>query len=123
MWITGPSYGEADRVAIQSTVQGFLRGFADGYQRRNNSEFACEMQGERRFSAGGFSATEYDLPSCTIPAKVRAYTRVVGGERQMYVGAVFYSQEEDANVARFMRSFNVTTAGSKSGRSATRANR
>jgi endonuclease YncB( thermonuclease family) len=123
MWITGPSYGEADRVAIQSTVQGFLRGFADGYQRRNNSEFACEMQGERRFSAGGFSATEYDLPSCTIPAKVRAYTRVVGGDRQMYVGAVFYSQEEDANVARFMRSFNVTTAGSKSGRSATRANR
>lgn len=109
MWITGPSYGEPDRTAIASTVGGFLEGFAEGYKNRNKSEFSCEMQGERRFSAGGFSATEYDLPTCTIPAKVRAYTRVVGGDRQMYVGAVFYSQEGDANVSRFLRSFTITT--------------
>lgn len=112
MWIAGPSYGESDRPTIQATVQGFLKGVAAGYQQRNNSEFACELEGERRFSAGGFSATEYDLPSCTIPAKVRAYTRVVGGERQMYVGAAFYSQDETPNVTRFMKSFIIT--GSRS---------
>lgn len=110
MWITGPSYGETDRVAIQSTVNGFLRGFAEGYQRRNNSEFSCEMEGERCFSAGGFSASEYDLPSCTIPARVRAFTRVVGGERQMYIGAAFYSQDETVSVSRFIKSFTVTPA-------------
>lgn len=114
MWITGPSFGETDRLAIQSTVQGFLRGFSEGVQRRNNSEFSCEMQGERRFSLGGFSASDYDIPSCTIPAKVRAYSRVVDGERQMYIGAVFYNKEEDANVSRFIKSFTITTSTPKS---------
>jgi endonuclease YncB( thermonuclease family) len=121
MWITGPSYGETDRVAIQSTVNGFLRGFAEGYQRRNNSEFSCEMEGERRFYAGGFSASEYDLPSCTIPAKVRAFTRVTGGDRQMYIGAVFYSQDDNTNVSRFIKSFTIT--GSKLPRSTIKASR
>ena len=115
MWMTGPSYGEADRPTIQAAVQGFLKGVAAGYQQRNNSEFSCELQGERRFSAGGFSASEYDLPSCTIPAKVRAYTRVVGDERQLYIGAAFYSQDETTNVTRFMKSFTIT--GSKAARS------
>ena len=109
MWIKGPSLGETDRVAIDSTIKGFLHGVSAGYQRQNNSEFSCDMQGERRFTAGGFSASEYDLPSCTIPAKVRAYSRVVGGDRQMYIGAVFYTQEEDPNVSRFMKSFTITT--------------
>ena len=124
MWMTGPSYGESDRVAIQSTVLGFLKGVSAGYQSRNNREFSCDLEGERRYSAGGFSATEYDIPACTIPAKVRAYTRVVGGDRQMYVGAVFYSHEEDANVSRFMKAFTVTTAaGSKANRSTAKTSR
>ena len=113
MWIKGPSLGETDRVAIDSTIKGFLRGVSAGYQQQNGNEFSCEMQGERRFTAGGFSASEYDLPSCTIPAKVRAYSRVVGSDRQMYVGVVFYTQEEDANVSRFMKSFTITNPSPK----------
>jgi hypothetical protein len=109
MWIKGPSYGETDRAAINSTIKGFLRGVSAGYQQKNGNEFSCDMQGERRFTAGGFSASEYDLPSCTIPAKVRAYSRIVGGDRQMYVGVVFYTQAEDANVSRFMKSFTIIT--------------
>lgn len=120
MWIAGPSYGEADRPTIQAAVQGFLKGVAVGYQQRNKSEFSCELQGERRFSAAGFSATEYDLPSCTIPAKVRAFTRLAGGERRMYIGAAFYSQDETPDVTRFMKSFTIT--GSKSTRSTVKAN-
>lgn len=114
MWITGPSYGEADRIAIQATVGNFIRGFGVGYERVKNKEFSCEMEGERRFSTGGFIATEYDLPSCSIPAKVRAYTRVVGGDRQMYIGAVFYTKDEDPNVSRFIKSFTITPSTSKS---------
>lgn len=114
MWIKGPSLGESDRVAINSTVKGFLRGVSAGYQQQNGNEFSCDMQDERRFTAGGFSASEYDLPSCTIPAKVRAYTRVVGADRQMYVGVVFYTQQEDTNVSRFMKSFTITTSPIKS---------
>lgn len=112
MWIKGPSLGETDRMAIDSTVKGFLRGVSAGYQHQNGNEFSCDMQGERRFIAGGFSASEYDLPSCTIPAKVRAYSRVVGDDRQMYIGAVFYTQDEDPNVSRFMKSFTITTTKS-----------
>ena len=112
MWIKGPTYGETDRAAINSTVKGFLRGVGAGYQQQIGNEFSCEMQGERRFTAGGFSASEYDLPSCTIPAKVRAYSRVVGPDRQMYVGVVFYTQEDDANVSRFMKSFTITNPSS-----------
>ena len=114
MWIKGPSFGETDRIAINSTIKGFLRGISAGYQQQNGNEFSCDMQSERRFTTGGFSASEYDLPSCTIPAKVRAYSRVVGSDRQMYVGVVFYTQEEDANVSRFMKSFNITTPANKS---------
>lgn len=114
MWIKGPSFGETDRAAINSTVKGFLRGVSAGYQQQNGNEFSCDMQSERRFTTGGFSASEYDLPSCTIPAKVRAYSRVVGSDRQMYIGVVFYTQEEDPNVSRFMKSFTITTPANKS---------
>lgn len=113
MWIKGPSFGETDRAAINSTVKGFLRGVSAGYQQQNGNEFSCDMQSERRFTTGGFSASEYDLPSCTIPAKVRAYSRVVGSDRQMYIGVVFYTQEEDPNVSRFMKSFTITTPADK----------
>lgn len=113
MWITGPTDGESDRQAISSVVRSFFTGFADGYQRRSNSAFTCELESERRFSIGAYSGSEYDLPSCTIPARLRAYTRVVGRDRQMYVGVVFYTQDEDTNVSRFMKSFTIAGAGSK----------
>jgi len=120
MWITGPSYGEADRPTIQAAVQGFLKGVALGYQQRHNGEFSCELQGERSFTVGGFSASEYDLPACTIPAKVRAYTRVLDGDRQMYIGVTFYSQDDDANVSRFIKSFTITTPKPRSRTQSTR---
>jgi endonuclease YncB( thermonuclease family) len=118
MWVTGPTYGESDLVAIDSTVKEFIKGFGESYEKRHQSAFSCELQGERRFAANGFSGSDFDLPSCTIPAKVRAYTRVVGSERQMYIGAVFYV-EEDANISRFLKSFTVGTAAAKAKRSAT----
>jgi endonuclease YncB( thermonuclease family) len=113
MWITGPSFGEQDQPTISQMVQGFLYGFAEGYRRRNNEPFLCEPQGERSLSVSGFSGSDYDLPSCTIPTKVRAFSRVVNGRRQMYIAAAFYA-EEDPKVSRFIKSFTVTTAPGKS---------
>jgi endonuclease YncB( thermonuclease family) len=112
MWVTGPSFGEEDKATISNSVRGFLYGFAEGYKRRNNENFTCEPRGERNISAGGFSGSEYDLPSCTIPAKVRAFSRSVNGQRQMYIAAVFYA-EDDPKVSRFIKSFTVTTAPRK----------
>jgi endonuclease YncB( thermonuclease family) len=111
MWIKGPSFGESDRSAVTNSAQAFLYGFAEGYKRRNNEPFECEPQGERPFTVSGFSGSDFDLRSCTIPGKLRMYTRSVNGERQMYIAVVFYN-EPDANVSRFIKSFTIagTTA-------------
>jgi micrococcal nuclease len=108
MWMTAPSYGEADRTAIDQAIGGFLRGLGEGYQSGGGGSFSCELEGERRFSAAGYSASEFDLP-CTVPGKVRVFTKVIGGQRQMYVGAAFHWQD-DPNVSRFLRSFTVSAS-------------
>lgn len=113
MWITGPTEGETDKAVADEMVRKFLEGFGVGYQQQTQRAFACELEGETRTSVNGYSRSEFELSSCTIPAKVRVYTRVRGGNRQMYIGAVFYVEEDD-NVARFIKSFTVGTSGSKS---------
>ena len=112
MWLVGPSFGEQDKATITNSVRGFLYGFAEGYKRKNNEEFSCELQGERNIAVNGFSGSDYDLPACTIPGKVRAYTRVINGRRQMYIAAVFYA-EDDPKVTRFIKSFTVNTSSRK----------
>ena len=119
MWITGPSYGESDRAALEGTVDGFLRGIGEGYESRSQTRFSCDLQNERNVSMNGYTGSEFDLPSCTVPGKLRAFTRVVNGQRQMYIGAVFFWQE-DPNVSRFLKSFSAGTAA-KARRSATRS--
>ena len=106
MWMTGPSYGETDRTALNQALGGFLKGLSAGYQHGGGGEFACELEGERKLSIAGYTGSEYDLPSCTIPARIRVFTKVIGGQRQMYIGAAFHWHDEP-NVARFMDSFMV----------------
>lgn len=119
MWITGPSYGESDWSAIQGTVRGFLKGVAEGFQRSGGGPFACELESERRISVNGYSGGDFELPTCTVPGKVRALTKVGAGQRQMYVAATFYMQE-DANVSRFLRSFTAGTPSPQKSRSTKR---
>jgi hypothetical protein len=107
MWITGPSTGETDTAAINGTLTGFLKGVGSGYESRGGAgNFSCEPRGERNISSSGYTGKEFDLSTCTLPAMARAYTKVVGGQRQMYIGSVFFMQE-DANVMKFLKSFNV----------------
>jgi endonuclease YncB( thermonuclease family) len=110
VWLTAPTYGETDIEAIKNSLSGYLHGFGKHYEERRNPaqpNFSCELENEKDISMGGYTAIEFDLKSCTIPAKARVFTRVVEGERQMYIGSVFYL-EEDPNVARFIESFTIT---------------
>ncbi len=109
MWLTAPSYGEGDRAALDEAVGGFLKGLGIGYQRGGAGQFSCELESERKLSIAGYTGSEYDLPSCTVPGKLRVFTKVIGGQRQLYVGGAFYWRS-DPNVSRFLNSFTVSAA-------------
>jgi micrococcal nuclease len=111
MWMTGPTNGESDAAAIKGTLSGFTKGVGAGYESRGG-KFICEPRSDSDISSGGYSGREFDLRGCTIPAMARAYTKVAGGQRQMYVAAVFYDKDE-TNVSKFLDSFNVNSGTSK----------
>ena len=116
-WIAAPTIGETDKDAISETLGVFLKAVGQGFRMRSESvgrpqSFVCELQNEKSISQGGYTGSEYELSSCTVPARARAFTRVVDDQRQMYLAVVFY-MEEDENVARFIKSFTVAT-GQKS---------
>ncbi|HET9479144.1 MAG TPA: hypothetical protein VFO72_07370, partial [Pyrinomonadaceae bacterium] len=106
MWITAPSDGESDKAALMVTVRGLLKGMVEGYKNEGGGPFSCELESERNVSINGYTGSEFDLPACTVPGKVRVFTKVVGDQRQMYCGAVFYWQD-DPNVSRFLKSFTA----------------
>ncbi len=111
-WLAGPTYGETDIDAIRNSLSSFINGFRKHYDAQKSPAhptFSCQLENEKDISMGGYTGLEFDLKSCTIPAKARVFTRVVDDERQMYLGAVFYL-EEDPNVARFIDSFTIAPA-------------
>ena len=114
MWVTGPSEGETDKDIVEMVVRHFLAGFGSVYEQQTQRSWSCELEGETRTSVNGYSRFDFALSSCTFPAKVRAYTRIVKGDRQMYFGVTFYPKEDD-NVARFMKSFTVGAPTPRSG--------
>jgi len=111
LWLKAPTYGEADVDAIKHSLSSFLKGFGQSYELHKKAgqhpTFSCELQNEKEISMGGFTGLEFDLTSCTIPARARVFTRTIDNERQMYLATVFYLEEDD-NVTRFMNSFTIT---------------
>jgi len=110
-WVAAPTAGETDKDAIAASLTIFLEGVGRGFQDRSQlvgrpQSFVCELQNEKNISQGGYTGSEFDLSSCTIPARARAFTRVVDNLRQMYVAVAFYMQE-DENVPRFINSFTI----------------
>lgn len=113
MWMTGPSIGETDSHAMQTLVQGLLKGVNEGYGKAGGQQqVTCDSMPEKDISMDGFTGTEFDLTSCTLPGRVRAYTRSTGEERQVYVAAVFFLEEEE-NVSRFLKSFIIVANSRK----------
>jgi endonuclease YncB( thermonuclease family) len=114
MWMSGPTYGETDRIALNATLEGFLKGSKQGYESTGGAGFSCELEDERNISMNGYTGSEYDMPHCTVPGKVRMFTRLVGGKRTLYGAAVYY-WEKDGNISRFLNSFKA--GGGKARRS------
>jgi endonuclease YncB( thermonuclease family) len=101
MWMTGPSRGETDAAAINGTLHGFLGGIGQGYESAGG-KFVCESQHSTDVSLSGYSGREFDMKGCTVPAMARVFTKVTNGQRQMYIGAVFFAKE-DPNVRKLKR--------------------
>jgi len=107
MWITAPTIGETDKAAIEDTVsKGFIKPFHELYAKGDRREVSCAQRLESNVSMNGYTGREFDLSSCTLPTRARAFTRVVDNERQMIIAVVFYG-DEDPNVPRFIKSFTV----------------
>ena len=92
-----------------------MEGAADNYKRDNRrSDFKCEPPKGKNVSQNGYTGVEIDLSSCGVPWRTRLYTRVVNNEREMYVAASAYAEEDADNVRRFMKSFTVGAAKTRS---------
>jgi endonuclease YncB( thermonuclease family) len=119
-WVTAPSMGETDKDAIPTTLEVFLRAVGIFHLGTKSvgppMTFVCELQNETSISQGGYTGSEYDLRSCTVPARARVFTRMAGDQRQMYIAVVFYA-EEDENVSRFIKSFTISAAQKSKSRS------
>lgn len=106
-WVTGPSYGESDKVAIDDMVLNVIKTTHKQYQDEDRGYFFCGQKREKDISSNGYVGREFDMSSCSLPTRARAFTRVVDNEREMYIGMVFYG-DEDPHVGRFIRSFTVS---------------
>jgi hypothetical protein len=103
-WMTGLTAGESDVEAIKTGVAGFLRGFGE------HTAFSCQsLENEKDISMRGFTGLEFELGSCSVPVKARVFTRIINGERQLYLAVVLY-MGQDENVNRFINSFTITEA-------------
>ncbi|HKG45374.1 MAG TPA: thermonuclease family protein [Pyrinomonadaceae bacterium] len=113
-WFAAPTYGESDVDAIKYSLTSFLKGFGTTFDAlyRGQQTFSCELQNEKDVSMNGFTGLEFDLSSCTLPARARVFTRTVDGDRQIYLATVFYLEQND-NVERFINSFTITEAKSQ----------
>ena len=110
VWFKGPSFGESDSVAIRSGLNSIVQGVGADIESTTGAKWECEPTPTKNLSGGGYAGSEFDLSGCTVPGMARVYTKMVGKERQFYLGFSFYPVE-DANVMKFLKSFVVTPAG------------
>jgi hypothetical protein len=102
-------------------MRRYVEGVKEGYEARAKSvgrptTFSCELENENDISRSGYTGSEFDLSSCTVPGYVRIFTKVVNNKRQMYVATAFYTAE-DENVTRFIKSFTVGSTAAKTHKS------
>ena len=110
-WMNIPTHGESDQAAIHGIAKNAMEGFGETYKaagvrRGMNVGFNCDLENEKNVSMNGFSGSEFDLKSCTVPVKLKIFTRLMGKQRKAYVAIAFY-MEESPNVDRFINSFVI----------------
>ena len=105
-WFDAPSYGETDKTAIDKMVLETIEITHKNYQRADRGHFSCPQKREKDVSMNGYAGTEFDMSSCSLPTRARAFTKVIDNQRHMYVAIVFYTDDTE-KVGRFIRSFNA----------------
>jgi endonuclease YncB( thermonuclease family) len=106
-WATGPNEDGTNEEALKIALAGIYKGLNLAFQRTGVGTFECEPVSERNISFAGYAGREFDLSACPLRGVARVYTRLIGGNRQFYVGATFYN-ELDGNVSKFINSFKVS---------------
>jgi endonuclease YncB( thermonuclease family) len=113
-WVMGPTLGESDVEAMKRSVIVFVDAWANALKNIDAGPqplLTCDLENEKDISMHGYSGLEFDLSSCMLPTKARVFTRIIKGQRQMYIGSVFYVEPND-NVDRFINSFTITPPAS-----------
>lgn len=110
-WMVGPTEGETDRDALSYSIRQYVEGIREGYEARARSvgrpaSFSCDLEKEKDISRSGYTGSEFDFSSCSLPGYARVFTKVVNNKRQMYIATAFY-MAEDENVTHFIKSFTV----------------
>ena len=110
MWMKVPTAGRTMDTALEEVREGIRRG-PPSY-RQNGEEFSCGSVPEVKISMNGYVGREFDLSSCTLPAKARVYLRKNDDYFQVYMALTVFLQE-DPNVPRFLNSFTVSSPQKK----------
>jgi endonuclease YncB( thermonuclease family) len=116
-WMAGPTEGETDSDALSYSIHRYVEGIREGFEARARSvgrpaAFVCDLENEKDISRGGYTGSEFDFSSCSVPGYARIFTRVVNNKRRMYIATAFY-MAEDENVMRFIKSFTVGSTATK----------
>jgi len=106
-WLKAATLGESHRAALSDAVMGFSMGLREGLSAYGKS--ACAPQNEKYISVSGYPAVEFELVSCVLQGRARIVTKTVNEQRQMYVLAALY-MNEDENVSRFLNSLTLDPA-------------
>lgn len=110
-WFKSPSLGESDEVAFEALAKDFIAGAAEVNKIDNRrSDFKCQAPARKSLSLNGYKGIELETTSCGIPWRARMFTKVVDNERLLYLAIAAYAEEDAANVTRFMKSFSVGSA-------------
>lgn len=110
-WFKSPSLGESDEVAFDALAKEFIAGAAEVNKIDNRrSDFKCQAPARKSLSLNGYKGIELETTSCGIPWRARMFTKVVDNERLLYLAIAAYAEEDAANVTRFMKSFSVGSA-------------
>jgi endonuclease YncB( thermonuclease family) len=103
-WLRTETRGESHREVLDNGMAGFATGMNRTLGPYGNS--SCQLTNEKYISVVGLPAVEFELASCALSGRARIVTKLVNGQRQVYVLAALYINEDD-NVSRFLNSLSV----------------
>jgi hypothetical protein len=105
-WFTAPTYGEDDRMAMDQIILNEMMAGAGGALNGGDPQARCTPQSDKDVSSNGYWGRELDLSICPIPIRIRVFTKATGDRREVYFALVGI-RNDDANVARFLKTFTI----------------